>query len=106
MPIERIGKERYSILVNATPVGTRGREMPVSAAAVRGDLVVDLIYRTGGTHLLRLAADRGIPTVGGHEILLAQGIRQYSLFTGRIAPVDLMRDTVTRSLTRAAAPAG
>jgi shikimate 5-dehydrogenase len=104
VPLGRLAGERYDILVNATPVGMYGREMPVKVAAVRGSLVVDLIYRAGGTRLLREATARGIPTIGGHEILLEQGLAQFSLFTGRRPPAEVMRETVTRTLIRAAEP--
>ncbi len=100
----RLAKERYDILMNATPVGMHGREMPVRGSAVRGSLVVDLIYRAGGTRLLREAIARGIPTIGGHEILVEQGLAQFSLFTGRRPPEEVMRETVTRTLIRAAEP--
>jgi shikimate dehydrogenase len=89
-----LARETYDILINATPVGRDGRSMPVSAASVKGALVADLNYGPVETPLLAAARARGIPTVGGLEILLAQGIEQYTLFTGREAPVEVMREAL------------
>ena len=53
--------------------------------------VVDLVYRAGGTVLIREAAKRGIDTVDGLEILVRQGALSFTLWTGLAAPLDLMR---------------
>jgi 3-dehydroquinate dehydratase/shikimate dehydrogenase len=93
-----LGRRPYSILVNATPVGSDGRSMPVSGSALKGDLVVDLIYLSGGTPLLQAASARGIETLGGEEVLLEQGFAQFSLFTGCRPPERVMRQAVVRGL--------
>ena len=90
----RLAKEAYDILVNATPVGMDGRSMPVSSAALKGSLIADLIYHPVRTPLLAAALARGISTLGGLDILLAQAIEQYPLLTGRSAPVEVMRDAL------------
>jgi 3-dehydroquinate dehydratase/shikimate dehydrogenase len=102
-PIRRLARESYDILINATPAGMDGRSLPVPAPAVKGSLVADLVYAPVVTPLLRLAMERGIPTLGGLEVLLAQGAAQYALFTGREAPVEAMREALMRAV---AAPGG
>ena len=47
---------------------------------------MDLIYRPIQTKLLKIAAARGIATVSGVEMFLAQGIAQWELWTGKTAP--------------------
>ena len=94
VPPRRLAKESYDILINATPVGMDGRSLPVPREAVKGSLVGDLIYRPLVTPLLKTAMERGIPTFGGLDVLLAQGLEQYALFTGREAPADAMRDAL------------
>ncbi len=82
------------ILVNATPLG-RHDEMPLRPAALpaRG-AVIDLVYVTGGTPLVRRARSFGLTTVDGWEILLRQGAAAFELWTGRPAPLEAMRETL------------
>jgi shikimate dehydrogenase len=53
--------------------------------------VVDLVYRTGPTQLLAAAREHGAHTLDGLEILLAQGALSFELWTGREAPLEVMR---------------
>jgi shikimate dehydrogenase len=53
--------------------------------------VVDLVYRSGSTPLLAAARAHGARTVDGLEILVAQGALSLELWTGRPAPLDVMR---------------
>ena len=82
------------LLVNATPLG-RHEEMPLRPAALpQSGAVIDLVYVTGGTPLVRKARSLGLRAVDGWEILLAQGAAAFLMWTGRSAPVDAMRDTL------------
>ena len=45
-------------------------------------VVVDLVYRDGGTELLRQAERRGCRCVDGLEILVRQGALSFQLWTG------------------------
>lgn len=82
------------LLLNATPLGRRD-EMPIRPAALpRDGAVVDLVYVTGGTPLVRKARSLGLRTADGWEVLLAQGARSFETWTGRAAPVSAMRDTL------------
>ena len=53
--------------------------------------VVDLVYRPGSTPLLAAAAAHGARTVDGLEVLVAQGALSLELWTGRSAPLEVMR---------------
>ena len=82
------------VLVNATPLGRRD-EMPLRPAALPKDgAVIDLVYVTGGTPLVRKARSLGLRAVDGWEVLLAQGAQSFLMWTGRGAPLDAMRDTL------------
>ena len=82
------------LLINATPLGRRD-EMPVRPAALpRDGAVIDLVYVTGGTPLVRKARSLGLRTGDGWEILLAQGVRSFEAWTGQPAPVSAMRETL------------
>jgi len=56
--------------------------------------VVDLVYRTGGTPLLKAAHSLGLRTLGGGEILVRQGARSFELWTSRKPPLEVMRQAV------------
>jgi shikimate dehydrogenase len=56
--------------------------------------VVDLVYRTSPTPLLAAAQAHGVHTVGGLEILLAQGALSFELWTGIEPPLDVMRSAL------------
>lgn len=85
------------VLVNCTSVGlddssTPFKDLPLDADALAEyATVVDLVYRAGGTVLIREAGRRGADTVDGLEILVRQGALSFSLWTGRAAPLDAMR---------------
>ena len=82
------------VLINATPLG-RHDEMPLRPAALPKDgAVIDLVYVTGGTPLVRKARSLGLSAVDGWEVLLAQGSISFLLWTGRAAPRDAMRETL------------
>jgi shikimate dehydrogenase len=85
--------EPAHLLINCTSVGLAdGDETPIAATALDGfGVVVDLVYRPGGTRLLRDAADRGLATVDGIEILVQQGARSLAHWTGAEPPLDVMR---------------
>jgi 3-dehydroquinate dehydratase/shikimate dehydrogenase len=83
----------YDVLVNATPVGSGGlqRETPVPEALLRGEaLVFDMVYDPLETRLMREARAKGCQVIGGLEMLLAQAVAQFEVWTGLEAPVEVM----------------
>jgi len=82
------------LLLNATPLG-RKEEMPVRPAGLpKGGAVIDLVYVTGGTPLVRKARSLGLRTADGWGVLLAQGAASFEVWTGRPAPLAAMRHTL------------
>jgi shikimate dehydrogenase len=82
----------WDLMVNATPVGTwPSDESPVARDALRGGRVYDLVYHPRETTLLRWARERGIPTIDGLEMLVAQARRQFERWTGVEAPAQVMQ---------------
>jgi shikimate dehydrogenase len=92
------------IVVNCTSVGLAGEVAPFKALPVRADdlgagsLVVDLVYRDGGTRFLEAARTRGADVVDGLEILVAQGAASFEGWTGRAAPRRVMREAAETSV--------
>ncbi|HYJ86755.1 MAG TPA: shikimate dehydrogenase, partial [Pyrinomonadaceae bacterium] len=85
----------FDLLVNATPLGTAGQfqsQTPVYAAQLRGArMAYDLVYNPIETQFLREARGAGCQTLGGMEMLIAQAIEQFRLWTGITAPEGVMR---------------
>jgi shikimate 5-dehydrogenase len=73
---------------------------PLTARELNCRLVMDLIYRPRRTGLLRQAERRGIETISGVEMFLAQGIAQWEIWTGARAPEAEMRRVVDAALVR------
>lgn len=88
------------VLVNCTSVGLHDPAntfdlLPVSADDLDAHrVVVDLVYRDGGTPLLHAAEGAGTRTVDGLSILVAQGARSLRRWTGRDVPRDVMERAV------------
>jgi shikimate dehydrogenase len=88
------------IVVNCTSIGLRVDDPPFKALPLdadslgAGSLVVDLVYRDGGTQLLGAARAHGADVVDGLEILVAQGAASFERWTGRTAPRQAMREAV------------
>ena len=85
------------LLVNCTSVGLVDplrtfKDLPVEVDAL-GEYacVVDLVYRAGGTGLLREAKRTGSRAIDGIEILVHQGALSFERWTGRAAPLEVMR---------------
>jgi shikimate dehydrogenase len=93
--------EAADIVVNCTSVGLEDPGLTFKALPLRADemgagsLVVDMVYRAGGTHLLEAARTRGARVVDGLEILVAQGAASFERWTGMEAPREAMRVAAT-----------
>jgi 3-dehydroquinate dehydratase / shikimate dehydrogenase len=92
--------ESFDALLNSTPVGMHPHDTisPLASSELHCRIVMDLIYRPEKTQLLKQAAQKGIATVSGVEMFLAQGIAQWELWAGKPAPQAAMRRAVLRSL--------
>jgi shikimate dehydrogenase len=89
--------EAADVLVNCTSVGLGPSSSPFKDLPLDADglleytTVVDLVYRAGGTVLIREAAKRGVDTIDGLEILVRQGALSFTLWTGLAPALDSMR---------------
>lgn len=93
-------KNKFDAIVNTTPVGMypHPESTPLEAQELNCKLVMDLVYRPMKTKLLRIAASRGIRTVSGVEMFLAQGIAQWELWMRSPAPKAAMRQATLKAL--------
>jgi shikimate dehydrogenase len=81
-----------NVVVNATPVGLLGNELPVPIATLRRDAVVmDLAYRPNETAWVRAAREAGHVAADGLEMLVAQGAYAFERWFGFAPDVAAMR---------------
>jgi 3-dehydroquinate dehydratase/shikimate dehydrogenase len=100
VPRRALRTEFFDAILNTTPVGMhpRGGISPLTPGELHCRIVMDLIYRPQRTQLLKLAAKKGIATVSGVEMFLAQGIAQWEIWTEKRAPESPMRRAVLAAL--------
>ena len=81
---------KSKVLVNATSIGLTADVSPIPAEIILPELLVlDLIYSR--TRLLREAEAAGCTVADGELMLLHQGAAAFTLWTGRPAPLEVMR---------------
>ncbi|MDH4318454.1 MAG: shikimate dehydrogenase [Desulfobulbaceae bacterium] len=61
-------------------------------------IVMDIVYAPLETRLLREAKLAGCITIDGLQMLLHQGAAQFEIWTGKTAPLEVMRDALERAL--------
>lgn len=90
---------RAGLLVNATSLGWHAGEAPCDLDLLgllpEDAVVADLTYRD--TDLLNAAARRSLRTLDGLGMLVYQGARAFTLWTGQEAPVATMLAAATRA---------
>jgi len=83
------------LLLNATPIGLKaGDPSPLDEKQFplkRARAVYDMIYKPAETKLLATAKVAGCKTSNGLGMLLHQGAAAFEIWTGKTAPVDVMR---------------
>jgi len=99
---EQFAKERFDVLINATPCGMEGnpKPLPIEEDELNAGLVFDMVYNPLETPLLKLAKERGLPTISGMEMFVQQGARQFEIWTGKPAPEAEMLRVVELELRR------
>jgi shikimate dehydrogenase len=104
LPLEgRLVKEvlpTCDLVVQATSLGMKGEASPVKEPTVfhKGMVVVDLVYQPEETPFLRMARAMGAKTVTGLTMLVYQGARSFEIWTGRPAPVAVMKQAIGLTL--------
>jgi 3-dehydroquinate dehydratase/shikimate dehydrogenase len=106
VPRRALRTEIFDAVLNTTPVGMypHAEISPLGLRELHCRIVMDLIYRPERTQLLKLAASKGIATISGVEMFLAQGIAQWELWTKQRAPESVMRRAVLAALRTEASP--
>jgi shikimate dehydrogenase len=95
-------KGAVDLLLNATPLGLKaGDASPLEGtpfAPGQARAVYDMIYRPAETPLLRAAKAAGCRTANGLGMLLHQGAKALELWSGKPAPVEVMRRALAQNV--------
>lgn len=102
------GLTNADLVVNTTSVGLRPGDkslIPVSmipsAGRAKRILFFDLVYHwPQGTAFLKNARRKGQPALGGLGMLLHQGAKAFERWTGKPAPVSVMKKVLEESLKK------
>jgi len=96
LPRAALRTESFDAILNATPVGMHPHVgvSPLAPSELHCRVVMDMINRPQKTQLLKIAARKGIATVQGIEMLIAQGVAQWEIWFGKRAPEAPMRRAV------------
>ena len=93
---------KIDLLVNATSLGMKsGDALPFDArqfSLPQAACVYDVIYRPPETPLLALAKAAGCRTANGLGMLVHQGAKAFEIWTGKTAPVKVMRQAVEQNI--------
>ena len=94
--------DQFEIVINATPLGTHGEhaeQTPATAEQLGGvRLAYDLVYNPIETRFLREARAAGCETLSGLEMLIAQAVEQFKLWTGHDPNAEIMREAARGAL--------
>ena len=89
------------VLINCTPVGMHPNldESPFEKHHLRPAMVVfDTVYNPENTLLVKEARSQSCTVVTGVEMFVRQASLQFTLFTGKDSPWELMRDVLKRAI--------
>ena len=95
-------KADIDLVLNATSLGLKpGDASPLNKTQFslrQTRAVYDMIYRPAETRLLADACKAGCKTANGLGMLLHQGAKAFTIWTGKTAPVDVMRLALEKNI--------
>lgn len=107
--VERVGVDavvvafgepvKDAVVVNATPIGMYGESLPTRLLEAASGLF-EMPYASGTTPATTTMHESGRPVATGEDMLLAQALESFRLWTGCAAPVDVVRRAVRAARKR------
>ena len=95
-------KANVDLILNATSLGLNsGDASPLDEkqfSLKQTHAVYDMIYRPAETRLLAAAKAAGCKTANGLGMLLHQGAKAFEIWTGKPAPLDVMRRALEQNI--------
>jgi len=101
IPLAEERPYRCHILINTTPMGMlpKTESTPVKKRYIEKEMVVmDIVYNPLKTRFLREAEELGCVVIDGTGMFIHQGALQFELWTGKSAPIPVMRQAVMEAL--------
>ena len=101
LPLAEAAAAKGDVLINATSLGMAPQQelLPIAREALTNfGVVMDIVYAPLEPRLLQEAKQAGCQTIDGLAMLLYQGAAQFELWTGRQAPLEVMRQSLLNSL--------
>lgn len=93
--LDEFSKTNCNVVINCTPAGMSPhvKTTPVDDMSVINSTMVafDTVYNPRRTRFLDIAAKQGAQTIEGLEMLVRQAVIQFEGFTGKSAPLGVMR---------------
>jgi 3-dehydroquinate dehydratase/shikimate dehydrogenase len=101
--LDKLCKSCCQVFINTTSVGMHPNvdQSPLGSQAVPfapETLVFDTVYNPMETRFLQQARAAGAKTIGGVEMFVRQAAGQFEMWTGKVAPVAVMREVVEKRL--------
>ncbi len=94
-----VAKMSFDVIFNATPVGMgNDKHTPLEENELNTVWVFDSVYNPIETKLIKMAQAKGLGTISGVEMFVHQAARQFEIWTGKPAPLDVMRQVLLRQL--------
>ena len=105
LTVDSIGElniRQKDLLINATPIGLKKTDPSLVKREMlhKNLFVYDLIYNPAQTKLLTLAGQAGAKFTNGLGMLLYQGALSFEYFTGKKAPLGLMRRALIKGVKK------
>lgn len=93
---------KVDLILNATSLGLKpGDPSPLDEkefSVCQARAVYDMIYRPAQTQLLAAATEAGCKTANGLGMLLHQGAKAFEIWTGKSAPLNVMRKALGKNV--------
>jgi len=97
LPLDQQGRANADLIVNATSWAEAGGPVELDQHS-RASALLDVIGHRKLTPLVCQAAARNLRIAPGWRMRFHQGRRQFEMYTGRIAPVDVMSAALESAL--------
>lgn len=99
--VEAFIAKSFDIVINATSVGFKQPDRnPLDGRLASHLIVMDVAFMPVQTALLLQAKALSCSTVAGTRMLVHQACRQIELYTGKVAPIDIMEQAMLQEIRR------
>lgn len=95
--IENQDKFNVDLIINATPISDENCPVVIDKHK-SAKVLFDVSFSNRNSEIVKIAEDNGMITVSGWRMLLHQGAKQFELYTGLSAPVDVMSKALEDNL--------